>query len=41
MARNIIVAVFCCIGTFFFIVGTTGLLRMPDLFSRLHPATTS
>jgi monovalent cation/proton antiporter MnhG/PhaG subunit len=39
MARNIVVAVFCCIGTFFFIIGTTGLLRMPDLFTRLHPAT--
>jgi multicomponent Na+:H+ antiporter subunit G len=39
MAREIAAGVFCCIGTFFFIVGTTGLLRMPDIFSRLHPST--
>ena len=39
MAKNIVAAALCCMGTFFFILGTTGLLRMPDLFSRLHPAT--
>ncbi|MBC7253704.1 MAG: monovalent cation/H(+) antiporter subunit G [Actinobacteria bacterium] len=38
-ARDIVAAVFCCIGTFFFIIGTTGLIRMPDLFTRLHPST--
>ncbi len=37
--REAVAAVFCCVGTFFFVVGTTGLLRMPDLFSRLHPVT--
>jgi multicomponent Na+:H+ antiporter subunit G len=39
MAKNIVAAVFCCIGTFWFLLGTTGLLRMPDIFSRLHPST--
>ncbi|MDY6795287.1 MAG: monovalent cation/H(+) antiporter subunit G [Actinomycetota bacterium] len=39
MAQDIVAGVFICIGTVFFIIGTTGLLRMPDLYSRLHPAT--
>lgn len=39
VVRDIVAGVFCCIGTFFFILGTTGLLRMPDLFTRLHPST--
>lgn len=39
MARDIVAAAFCCIGTFFFLLGTTGLLRMPDIFTRLHPST--
>ncbi len=39
VAREVVAGVFCCIGTFFFLVGTTGLLRMPDLFTRLHPST--
>jgi multicomponent Na+:H+ antiporter subunit G len=39
VAKNIVTAVFCCIGAFFFLVGTTGLLRMPDIFTRLHPST--
>ncbi len=39
MAKNIIAGIFCCVGTFFFLLGTTGLLRMPDVFTRLHPST--
>lgn len=39
MATDIIAGVFCCTGVIFFIIGTTGLLRMPDIYSRLHPAT--
>lgn len=39
MAREIVAGAFCCIGTFFFLLGTTGLLRMPDIFTRLHPST--
>lgn len=26
-------------GTFFFVVGTLGLLRLPDFYSRVHAAT--
>ncbi len=39
MAKNIVAAIFCCIGAFWFLLGTTGLLRMPDIFTRLHPST--
>ena len=39
MIAEIIVIIFLLIGCFFFVVGTTGLLRLPDVFSRLHPAT--
>ncbi len=39
MARDIIAGILCAVGTFFFILGTTGLLRLPDVFSRLHPST--
>ncbi|MEJ5186015.1 MAG: monovalent cation/H(+) antiporter subunit G [Candidatus Geothermincolales bacterium] len=38
-AREVVAGVFCCVGAFFFVLGTTGLLRMPDVFSRLHPST--
>ena len=41
MAQNVVAGALCCIGTFFFLLGTTGLLRMPDVFSRLHPSTQS
>ncbi len=30
---------FCLIGAFFFLGGTLGLLRFPDLLSRLHAVT--
>ncbi|MDD3718018.1 MAG: monovalent cation/H(+) antiporter subunit G [Actinomycetota bacterium] len=39
MVQDIVAGAFCCVGTFFFLVGTTGLIRMPDVFSRLHPST--
>lgn len=39
MAKNIVAVAFCCIGAFWFLLGTTGLLRMPDIFTRLHPST--
>jgi multicomponent Na+:H+ antiporter subunit G len=39
MVKDIVAGALCCIGTFFFILGTTGLLRMPDIFTRLHPST--
>lgn len=39
MASNIIAGFLCCTGAFFFVLGTAGLVRMPDVFTRLHPAT--
>ncbi|MFH1640231.1 MAG: monovalent cation/H(+) antiporter subunit G [Chloroflexota bacterium] len=39
MIVNIIVVILLITGCFFFIVGTLGVLRLPDVFSRLHPAT--
>jgi multicomponent Na+:H+ antiporter subunit G len=39
MAADIIAVIFISIGAVFFVIGTTGLLRMPDLYSRLHPST--
>ena len=39
MIKNTIAVVLCSIGTFWFLLGTTGLLRMPDIFCRLHPST--
>ncbi len=37
--REFVAGAFCAVGAVFFIIGTVGLLRMPDLFSRLHPST--
>ncbi len=34
-----LVVLLCCTGIVFFIGGTVGLLRCPDLFARLHPST--
>lgn len=31
--------IFCLIGLFFFIAGTVGLIRFPDVLSRLHALT--
>lgn len=31
--------ILCTIGAFFFFVGTLGILRFPDFFSRTHAAT--
>lgn len=39
MTGDIIAGIFCAVGVFFFVLGTTGLLRMPDVYSRLHPST--
>lgn len=37
--REVLAAVFGAIGVVFFMVGALGLIRLPDVFSRLHPAT--
>ena len=39
MAVNIITYIFIAIGLFFNIVGSIGLHRLPDVYTRLHAAT--
>ncbi len=36
---ELITSLFLITGLFFFVVGTIGLLRMPDLYTRLHATT--
>ncbi len=31
--------VLCCVGALFFFIGTFGMLRLPDFFTRTHAAT--
>ncbi len=37
--RDAVTVVLAVFGAFFFLVGTLGLLRLPDFFSRTHAAT--
>jgi monovalent cation/proton antiporter MnhG/PhaG subunit len=37
--NEIIVSFFLILGTFFIITGTVGLLRLPDLYNRMHAPT--
>ncbi len=37
--RTALVVVLSCVGALFFLVGTFGLLRLPDFFTRTHAAT--
>jgi multicomponent Na+:H+ antiporter subunit G len=37
--KEVITVVFLVVGCFFFLAGTLGVLRFPDLFSRLHAIT--
>ena len=39
IVANVFTIVFTSSGLFFFIAGTLGLLRFPDVFSRLHALT--
>lgn len=39
LINDILVVTFATIGVIFFLGGTIGLVRCPDLYSRLHPAT--
>lgn len=41
MIRNSIVILLLIGGLFFFLVGTIGLYRLPDVFTRLHATTKS
>ncbi len=36
MIGDIITGALCVTGAIFFIIGTTGLLRLPDLYTRIH-----
>lgn len=36
---DVVTVIFISAGMFFFIAGTVGLLRFPDVFSRLHALT--
>ncbi len=36
---NAFTIIFCLAGAVFFLAGTVGLLRFPDIFSRLHALT--
>ena len=38
---EILVSIFLLIGTFFMLVGGIGMIRLPDLFMRLHAPTKS
>lgn len=35
---NTIVTILLVLGLFFFVIGTIGILRLPDFYSRLHAA---
>ena len=37
--REVFAGIFGVIGVLFFMVGALGIIRMPDVFTRLHPAT--
>jgi len=36
--RTSLAGLLFCLGTFFFFTGTLGILRMPDVFTRMHAA---
>lgn len=39
MVINIVSSIFIFAGVFFFLVGVVGLLRFPDVYTRLHATT--
>jgi len=39
VVTGLLTATLCLMGVVFFLGGTVGLLRLPDLYSRLHPVT--
>jgi multicomponent Na+:H+ antiporter subunit G len=41
LLKEIIISLFLIIGTFFIISSTIGILRFPDLYTRLHAASKS
>lgn len=41
ITMEIIVSIFLVFGSFFMLVGSIGMVRLPDLFMRLHAPTKS
>lgn len=41
ITMEIIVSIFLVFGAFFMLVGSIGMVRLPDLFMRLHAPTKS
>ena len=41
MLKDIVILFLVISSCFFFLVGTTGLIRLPDVFSRMHATTKS
>ena len=41
LLRDIIVGLFLAAGCFFLLVGSVGLVRMPDIFTRMHATSVS
>ncbi|MBO1263478.1 monovalent cation/H(+) antiporter subunit G [Proteiniclasticum sp. SCR006] len=41
MFKDFVILVLALSSCFFFLVGTTGLIRLPDVFSRMHATTKS
>ncbi len=41
MIKDIIILLLTLSSLFFFMVGTVGLIRLPDVFSRMHATTKS
>lgn len=39
MLKEVITVIFLVVGCFFFLAGTLGMLRFPNLFTRLHALT--
>lgn len=36
---EVIIGILLCIGTLFFLIASLGVIRMPDLYTRMHAAT--
>lgn len=41
MLQNILTVVLICLGIFFMLVGSVGILRLPDFYSRTHAVSLS
>jgi len=41
MIKDVVILMLALSSCFFFLVGTTGLIRLPDVFSRMHATTKS